>query len=452
MNLPLDGDKLTFHQKRGRNPARYLILIILILASFFILRAVNRGEVKSPFMPTPTPTRTSNSFAYEGSSHFSAGNLAASIRAYQNAVKQDPGNARLWSELARIQTYSSALLTTDGERRVRLREALDSINRAVKLAADDSTVQAIRVLVLDWNSNPAISGDQSAALLTDAEQTAVLALQLDNQNTLALAYYAEVLVDQQKWLQADQYIRQAVQRDPSLMDVHRVNAYVQESIRNYSEAITEYKRAVEITPNLTFLYISIGRIYRHLASTTTVAGSQYYETALDYFTKAARINEQLEIKDPIPYLAIGNTYIQMGEFFAAARNVRKALEFNPTNPEVYATLGMVYFKSRNYEGAIPAFKCAVRGCNAPESCDVRDCDIQKDPAIEIQGLPLSLNTVVYYYTYGSVLAGMHQPGNNLCQEALPVLKEVRQEFAKDDSIMQIVQSSESVCASFGFKP
>ena len=266
------------------------------------------------------------------------------------------------------------------------------------------------------------------------------ALQLDNQNTLALAYYAEILLDQQKWNQANQYITQAIERDPTLMDVHRVNGIVMETFRDYNGAIKEYEKAAVITPNLTFLYISIGVNYRYL---------KQYDRALEYFDKAARIDAQLQIKDPIPYVAIGKTYSQTGDFLAASLNMRKAITYNPYSPDLYGQLGIVYFHARNYETAILALKCAVRGCTAQESCDLRQCDPASDPQVTVQGMPLSANTVVYYYTYGSVLTGMHTPTDDKCTEAVKVLAEVRAKYAADVDIMSIVQANEQVCASFG---
>jgi tetratricopeptide (TPR) repeat protein len=339
------------------------------------------------------------------------------------------------------------LLTTDEQQYIRLQEALDSINSGLEANPDDSTVHAVRAFVLDWNANPALVGDEWTSLLTESEQEAIHALALDNQNTLALAYYAEILVDSQQLIQAEQYINQAMERDPGLMDVHRVNGYVRESLGYYGDAIRAYQEAVEITPNLTFLYIRIGVNYRQL---------KQYELALEYFAKAANINEQLGVQDPLPYLAIGKTYSQMGEFFVAAQNVRKVLEFDPTNPDIYGTLGMIYFKSRNYEGAIPALKCSTYGCSPEESCLARigDPEYCADPANivdspAISGMALTTSTVVYYYTYGSVLAGMHRPYNNYCELSLDVMQEVRSEFSGEPVIIQIVEASEEICASFG---
>jgi tetratricopeptide (TPR) repeat protein len=343
-------------------------------------------------------------------------------------------------------------LTTDDSQRTRLQEALESANKAVELAPDDSFTHAIRSFVLDWNANPTLLEEkQTQIYLTEAEQEAVRALQLDNTNTLALAFYAEILVDQQKWTQANQYIQQALERDPTLMDVHRVYAYVLESLGQYNQAIQEYDIAITITPNLTFLHLRAGASYRRLAfeSPNEDTAQLLYEQSLEYFDRAARINDQLGVEDPIPYLSISKTYSQMGEFFIAARNVQKALEFQPNNPDIYGQLGIIYFKSRNYEGSIPALKCAIRGCTPEESCDGRGGCGPNDTEAQVSGLALSPNTVVYYYTYGSVLAALSRPNENNCAEAVAVLEEVKAAYGSDPDIAGIVSAGETICASLG---
>ncbi|MBT4842684.1 MAG: tetratricopeptide repeat protein, partial [Anaerolineae bacterium] len=402
--------------------------------------------------PTPTPTRVAQSYALEGDAQFEAGKLDAAITAYQEATRVDPTDAEVWSKLARIQIYSSAQLTTDDQQRDRLQEGLASINKAAELAPDDSAVHATRAFVLNWNANSIIFGEEQAAdYLLEAEQEAVRALQLDNQNTLALAFYAEILVDEQKWGQAEQYILQAVEKDNTLMDVHRIYAYVLESLGQYNQAIQEYDKAIAISPNLTFLHLRAGANYRRLAfgSNNDATRTQLYESSLEYFAKAARLNEQLGIEDPIPYLSIAKTYSQEGEYFVAARNVQKALEIDPANPDIYGQLGIVYFKSRNYEGSIPAFKCAIRGCTAEESCDGRGGCGPNDEPSEVIGLDLSGNTVVYYYTYGSVLSALSRPQENYCEEAMTVMGEVRAVYSNDRDIMGIVQAGEAICQSLG---
>ncbi|MBM3123812.1 MAG: tetratricopeptide repeat protein [Chloroflexi bacterium] len=439
-----------FRRRNESNIYRMFFWVVLILGGVWLIRAVQTGEVKPLFLPTPTPTRFALSYALEGNAQFTAGQLEAAILAYQEAARVDPGNARIWADLARIQTYSSAMLVNDEAIRARLNEALTSAQQAVTVAADDSYAHAVLAFALDWSANPALVEDREVQrLLTLAEGEAVRALQLDNTNTLALAFYAEILVDQQKWTQGQQYIEQALERDSSLMDVHRVHAYVLESLGEYALAIDAYDRAIRITPNLTFLYLRAGANYRRLAfdSPNEDIQRQLYEKSLEYFAQTARINQQLGVKDPIPYLSIAKTYAQMVEFFIAIRNVQRTIEFQPENPVFYGELGVLYHKNRNYETGILALKCAIRGCTAEESCEGRGGCGPNDAPAAVAGLPLTATTVYYYDVYASELAALSKPPKiNYCPEALDVAAEIEaSEFDNDPNIAADITVVRTIC-------
>jgi len=453
-----------FNRRPQSNIYRMFLWVVMILGGVWMLQQMNKGEIQPLFLPTPLPTRSVESYILEGDANFSAGQVAAAITAYQEAVGLDPNDAQTWWKLARIQTYSSAFLITDEEKRTRLLEALESARKAVELTPEDSTAHAILAFALDWNADSTLyPNDHVQELLIEAEQEALRALQLDNSNTLALAFYAEVLLDQQKWSQAELYIKQALEREDAdqWMDVHRVNAYVLETLGQYNLAITEYDKAIAIEPNSTFLYLRAGANYRKLASEipNLEAARPVYETSLEYFAKAASINEVIKVNDPTPYLSISRTYSQLGEFFIAAKNVQKALLYDPNNADIYGQLGIIYFRSRNYEGSIYTLKCAIRGCSGEESCLGRGLDkcypnLGENP-VEITGLPISPNTIVYYYTYGSVLAALSRPRDNQCEEAMRVMSEVRTELDVNpeayadgrQTIISIVQAGESICDS-----
>ncbi len=435
-----------FHKKQTPNLYRIFLWIVLIAVGYWLISQLEFGAITNPFEATPTPTRTVQSYAMEGAALFTAGELESAILAYKEAVEVDPFNAAIWTELARIQTYSTATLTTDQQRLSRLQEARDSIEQAVELAPDDSLVHAIHAFVLDWSAT-AVSGEDSAAFLIEAEQAIARARLLDSQNTLALAFYAEILNDQQKWTQAVQVIEQAVAQDPTIMDVHRVYGLILESTGQYSQAIEEYNRALQINPNLTFLHISIGQNYRTLAlkSGNEQIANALYEDALEYFARAARLNEQLDINDPKPYIAIAKTYTQQGEFFAAARNVLKALELDPSNANTYGELGVVYQKSRNFEGAIPALRCAIRGCTAAEAYEVRQ--EVGDPNIAVTGLPLTPNTATYYLIYGNLLAAFSPRDATNCDEAEAVLNQLLAAYGDDPVVAFNANDGLAICAS-----
>jgi tetratricopeptide (TPR) repeat protein len=412
--------------------------LCLILGGVWLFLQLQRGEIEPLFLPTPTPTRTANSYLMEAEALFMAGDIEGAVTAYREAVKMEP-DARVLAELARIQAYSSSLLSTDAERFDRLEEALQSIDQAIQLNPDDSQVLGVRAFVLDWYAhNRLVDPERSRSLLNEAEREAARAFTLDPNNAMALAFYAEILVDQQKWAQAQQYIQQAAALDPHSMDVHRVYGYVWESLGQYRLAIEEYIKAADINPNLTFLYIFIGRNFRSL---------DVHNRALEYFERAVNINEQLGVKDPYPYIEIAKTYTRDGEFFIAMLNAEKALEFNPFNPNTYAQLGTIYTKARNYEDAQPAFKCAVLGCSAEEN---HTAIRLFGSGVEVEGLPLTSGTVGFYYLqYASVLAARSRPSENYCPEAHEIMRQVLAVYPDDEIYQSIIQENQTICSLVG---
>ncbi len=447
MDRKLVGKRPTFRPKKRISFYRLMLWVSLILAGIWVLFAFERGELKSPFEPTPTPTRVPESFFMEAEAYFDAGKLDDpgnnplisnqpavndAIEAYQAALAGDPNNAEAWAELARIQVYSSSLLRNDAERMARLEEALQSANRAVELAPDESNNHAIRAFALDWlASNPLVDPALTEDYLNQAELAASRALQLDPENPLALAFYAEILADRSKWLQAEKFATQAVTLGPELMDTHRVRGYVMETLAQYNEAIKEYLEAAQIAPNMTFIYLRIGANFRE--------GIKNVDRALEYFEKAAVINQQLGVENPLPYLEIARTYSQDGQFFAASINAQKALELDKFNAHTYGQLGMIFRRARNYEGAMPMLKCAVVGCTAEEN---------EAGGVEIIGLPLTSPTVAYYYVeYGTNLAFLSRPNENYCPQALPILAQVKAAAPQwnDPFLIAIAEDSEGIC-------
>ncbi|HSB88753.1 MAG TPA: hypothetical protein VLD63_01885 [Anaerolineales bacterium] len=461
--MRLTGERLKLgRESRSNDPWRVLLYLLVIGAGILLVRGVwVTGSVEPFFLPTPTPTRTSTSYAEEGRTQFSAGRLSAAVEAYRNAVVVAPQEARLWGELARVQAYASALMTNADQRRVRLEEARASIDQGVAVGPDDAFVQAVRAMVYDWSAPPDLAGPDHDRFLTEAEASAIRALQLDPGSSLAQAFYAEVLNDQQKFAQsldvAEQAAAQADPQDPLTMDVHRVFGTVLESNGYYSQAIAEYLKAASIAPNFTYLYLLIGANYRQLAVKAPAESERrsLMDLALQNFDTAARINAQLEIADPTPYLAIGKTYLQDGEFFIAAVNVERALAIDPTQADIYGRLGIIFFKARNYETAVGVLRCAVEGCTADEAgallCDIKvflcEDGVPPDSVGDVTGLSLGDGTLEYYYTYASVLVSFRDTPNfpNACGRAEDLLQQVMAAYGSDPIVAGIVAENRALC-------
>lgn len=295
------------------------------------------------------------------------------------------------------------------------------------------------------------------AFLAEADTSATRALQLSPGDPYALAFHAEVLLDQQSFAQAMDLAQEAASNEALVprrdrLDIYRVYGTVLESNGRYLSAIQAYQKAVEINPNLTFLYLRIGANYRRLRDV---------DAALAAFDKAARINQQLGFEDPTPYLAIGRTYVQEGQFFIAAVNIESALRIDPTNSDIYARLGSVYFQARNYESAIPVFGCALDGCSADENREILckleificsdAIDATDDVGWGVFGLELNSSSVEYYYTYGSVLAAFAgtEEFPNACVDAERIFEQLMSEYGTDPIVSAIVTEGRAICASPG---
>ncbi len=433
------------------SPLHVLVLATLIWGGLMVTQGFKRGDVKPLFEPTPTPTRIPQSFALEAETHFQAGNLDAAIASYQEAIVVNPDNGRLYAEMARILTYSTETQTTTPAKQARFNQAMEASQKAIELSPDDSTAYAVRAFVLDWyyGFTRYIIGDAEGAerLLLEAEQTVNKALLLDETNVMALVYYAEVMIDHQRWDLAKGAIDRAIDRAPDLWEAHRVNGQYLENMAEYLPSIEEYKRASELAPNITFLQIKLGQSYRTMGMKTN--SEAYYNLAIEYFNNVALKNESLGINDPLPYLGIGRAYGQLGQFYAASRNMNKALQYDPSNEDVYAQLGMVYRQARNYEDAIVALGCAVQGCDEEQTCYLRNCNPEIDQPIKIEPMELNGSTIVYYYTYASLLAGMHLKNHPVrsqyCPEAIEMISEISQSSFADQSIKDILSPSENIC-------
>ena len=435
--MNLRDNRLSF---RNRSPVPYRLVIwaTLIVAALWVFVQVDRGDIEPLFQPTPTATRSISSYIQEGQAFFEAGNLDAAVRAYEDAIAVEPENDRLKAELAQVLVYSSALQTTDAQRAERLGRALEIINEAAETSPRDSFVQAIKVFVLDWNANGnLVDAETREDLLFQAENTAGIAVQLDANNLLAQVYYAEVLLDQLKWTQAQQTIDAVLEKDPQFMDAYRVSGQVLETLGLYLAAVDAYQKAAEFTPNLTFLYLYMGYNYRIIAlqqgDPTTPTARQFYDLALEAFDRAAGINAAIGVPDPLPYLAIAKTYAQQGEFFVASLNAERALEFNPTDANTYGQLGIIYVQARNFETALNVLKCATYGCSAEDN---------EVAGVEVEGLPLtSLEVAFYYVQYGSVLSAL-----NFCPQAYPVLAEVEAAYGENPELAGIIAEDRNICA------
>jgi tetratricopeptide (TPR) repeat protein len=220
-------------------------------------------------------------------------------------------------------------------------------------------------------------------------------------------------------------------------------AYAYESIGQYEDAITSYKNALKINPNLITLYIHLGLQYRALGDV---------ESAIFYFSKASAIDP-----DNIqPYLYLSRTHYQNDELGTAVQYLEQALARQPANPDIHGRLGLIYFKRRNYEGAEPELALAILGgtvdatgnpltlANGDEIKDINGTPIAVPTGTApLQVLPMKpdQDSLEYYYTYGNLLAYLNHCGKDeapkFLQAALNIAPDNRTAQGSYDESMAI---------------
>jgi tetratricopeptide (TPR) repeat protein len=387
----LKGSKWSMLKKRRPLRLGRIFFLIALVAGAVYINAVIVPETPPLFIPTPTATRAPETYIADAEALAIQGKFIQSIEVYKEAIQVDPTNAANFVNLAKIQIYSQLY--------------------------GDAQVSAENALLLNTNNPQAHALRGWALTMQDdylpAESAVKRALELDGNNALAHAIYAELLM---RMIEADQAPIGAVDKAadesklalalaPDIMESHRARGIVLQNTANYDQAIQEFLTAIQLNPNLPDLHMSLGLAYRAL-------DPPQYDKAVEEFTRANALNPA----DPLPDTYIARTYVTIGEYAKAIQFADQAVKDAPTDPFMWGNLGTMYYRNRQYEDAVNPLKLAVRGGNVPDSGEV------------VPGLPLDYGRIAeYYYLYGLTLARI-----NSCNEAIQISQLLIQGVSEDE--------------------
>jgi tetratricopeptide (TPR) repeat protein len=117
-------------------------------------------------------------------------------------------------------------------------------------------------------------------------------------------------------------------------------------IRNYSAALADFAKAIELQPENSLNYFMRGRIYFDL---------QNYPAAQADFTKVI----ELQPEDGDAYHLRGRVYFEIQNYPAAQADFTKVIELRPEDGGAYHWCGRVYFQMQNYSAALADFSKAI---------------------------------------------------------------------------------------------
>lgn len=389
-------------RKRRSNPLLIIVLLALIGGMVYI------NEVVVPttpplFIPTPTATRSPESYIADAQSLVQQGKISQAIVAYQQANLVDPKNAAVYVALARLQVYSG-----------NYEDAVINAENALLLNQNNALALALR----GWAKG--FLGDY-----LEAEASLQQAIQLDANNPVPYAYYAEMLILQQLEGRGDfntldkaiEYSNKAKTLGPNTLEAHRARGIILENTGNTAEAVTEYEAAIAINPYIADLHMALGRSYRALPEPD-------YARAIEQFNYAV----PLDPTNPLPKTYLSRTYQMAGDYAKAIQYAEDAIRDSPSDPYLHGNLGILYRKNFQLPDAVRELRMAVRGGTTSDG-------------IQVEGLPLDYGRIAeYYFSYGLALAETDD-----CGEALQIAQLLQQSVGADDIAMFNAQEMINIC-------
>jgi tetratricopeptide (TPR) repeat protein len=398
MYLPRSSRWSMNRRRRRPNYFGWAVLGLVVLFGYYFDQVYLPSQ-PNPFEPTPTPTRSPESYVTEAQALFEDGKLSQAIEAYQAAIKASPDDPGLYIAAARVQVWAG-----------QPEAAQANAENALLLSPNNSMAHAVLAWAFDFQD-----GKNGEAM-----DSITKALELDPNNALAHAYYAEILVDSglfDNYAKAAEESRVALALAPDLLESHRARAYILSVTgeENYEEAIRENEAAISINPNLSTLHIELGRNYRAL---------QVYDKAITAFTRANTLNPA----DPLPDYLLSRTHATTGEFEKALQYAETAVKDNPTDAKWRGNYGVMYYRNLFWLEAVDQLRLAIYGGRTEDG--------------EIAGVPLSNDpsVVEYYFTYALALARTNQ-----CGEALQIAQELQTKVRADENAQFAAGEAIRIC-------
>jgi len=250
----LSGSKWNLRRKRKRSNPLRIIFLLLVIAALFYFWQVYVPDIPTPFIPTPTPTRSPASIVVEAETFFQAGQLELAADSYKQAITVDPREPKYYIELARVYMYAGKY------------EEAETAARDALVLTDSALAHAFLGWSLDFQAGYAEDETERLDLLAQALSEVKLAVDRNPNIPEVRAFHAEVLMDSNfdNYEQALGEARAAIAMDNKSLEANRALAYVWELTGNRELALDSYIAARDINPKLPRIHIDVGNMLRAL--------------------------------------------------------------------------------------------------------------------------------------------------------------------------------------------
>jgi len=168
-----------------------------------------------------------------------------------------------------------------------------------------------------------------------------------NKQNTATEYYAKGnnARDNKNYEQAIEYYKQAINIDPNYSRAYRSLGSTYGRIKNYDQAITVLNKAISIDAKHKskgedeLIYEALGLVYERMEN---------YDKAIFYYNKCLSENPN----NADAYLGLGDANQYLGNYQQAIVYYNKAMTLEPGEAMIYSGLGDTYLEMKNYTQAI----------------------------------------------------------------------------------------------------
>jgi len=322
----------TFFRKQRRSWGRVWLILAFFAIIGGLLAYVNFNYDRLQLQAleqigiAPTATPFASNYAMWGVEALAEGDINQSREMFEQAVAQRPDNIDYLFE------YGSLLIEAGD-----IDEALEVGEQAIAVAPDDPRGYVIVGRSLMY-SDPA-----------QAIQTTIRGQEADEDYPPLLAIQGVAYTQLGRFQEGLRQTLRSIDLAPDDPFVLRAAFTPMVYVGRYQEAAGYLQQAISLNPNITAPYFELAALYninRPEIYQPELAVALYYEI-LEIDPENSRAN-----------LRLCQTFatVRDADFSRAEPFCRRAQEIDPTDGEVYMTLGRMQYNRRNYEGSIESFE------------------------------------------------------------------------------------------------
>jgi tetratricopeptide (TPR) repeat protein len=190
-----------------------------------------------------------------------------------------------------------------------------------------------------------LDGEYLNSIIAWKKADALAPLADSNRFTLAMAY---VKLSRRDWARSElEKLAAAQPRNPLYL---YWLARLDYDAHNYTAAITQLERVIELDPKMMRAYETLGLCFDYLGK---------FDQAIKNYNRAVELNRVQAKPSPWPHLDLAISLVAVNQLGEAEKNLREALRYDGELPQAHYQLGRVLEMQGDHQAAVQSLKQAA---------------------------------------------------------------------------------------------